>query len=97
MTVTKSSIKTQLDATLVEQQRGQSWLVKDSKFYNARLFVSYETVVGIEIGSVWYFTTERFSVSTARQLSCFVKTLHDARVVRINPYDFGQLLKAARV
>ncbi len=96
MTVTTKDTKARFQATEVEQQRGQSWVVLNSRHYTAPLFVSYATIIGVMVGGLWYFTEEKFSVSTTRQLSHFIKTLPDARVMSVDADSFTKLVQGAR-
>lgn len=41
---------------------------------NEQFLVSYFTIVGKVIGGRWHVTTEKYSVTTTRQLSYFART-----------------------
>ena len=65
----------------------------DSTHSNKRYLVSYQTIIGIYDfnNCTWYVTKEKFSVTTSRQTSQFINSIHNP-VIRVEKEKFKKLV-----
>jgi hypothetical protein len=94
MTVTKKDIQLAYNVapTMVKQIASKQLFIVDTS-YLGRLLVSYKTTIGIFHNSIWYITTEKFSVSTSKQTSQFINST-SFKVERVDAPTFQDLLDA---
>ena len=57
----------------VKQVKSMQLFIVDSPSYG-RILVSYRTIIGMFYNGVWYITTEKYSVTTSKQTSTFIRS-----------------------
>ena len=76
----------------IEQEQARNLFVVTIK--GKRYLISYTTIIGVEL-TKWYFTTERYSSTTSRQLASFKKGLARHEYIDVSPVEFQTLASPA--
>ena len=79
-------------ANMVKQVNSKQLFIVDTS-YLGRLLVSYKTTIGLFHNSVWYITTKKFSATTSKQTTQFIKST-SFPVERVSIEIFDDLLMA---
>lgn len=94
MKVTKKDIQLAYNVApnMVKQLGSKQMFIVDTS-YLGRLLVSYKTTIGVFHNGVWVITSEKFSPTTSKQTSQFIKST-SFEVVKVSAESFNDLLRA---